>query len=929
MAKASTQRSEVEPRKFEGPVAWLLGRQLIGSLKGTLLFTAFGNKIDPRDWMEAQAFPEPGTVNGDETEFWFDYVADTGDGMKATYSVAYLSAGDLWINPANKYDLPQGSIDTDMVTICETKESSNTEKLPRGQFLMVGGDTTYHLADYPNLANRFQTPFSWATNDRGYDDGKNERPLYGIPGNHDYYDLLDGFRRQFRKPIRPDVENPEVPMLTAQLAITGLRRKQQSSYVALRLPWDWWFWGLDTELGLIDERQRTFFETVYKPKDGTSGPQIPDKLIVATCAPTTVFGKYAGWEDEKAAQTFYQLNLPWHFWTGNSRRKETIEEVYKTLQDEMSLDEAKTVRDKLEQLAPKTDGPEVEIGNGQCRLDISGDVHLYARYWGPQSRPASENVPASDHYASVVSGLGGAFHHPSDTSLDQISEQALYPNKTRSRIEVAEHLFWPISIWQGGLVWLLGFLVAFTIYFSLALPPHTKPLVKSIFTSQTQKPETIAPATASPVTQFVESVILMGSEAANSIATPILGLVKGNEHAVGWICLSVSLLLMIFATKGGRKFFRIRRLRVPNSESMEDRKQRTRNRQRKLQIFIGLNAVLIALGFLFLRAVRADMSKFELSMLVLFTWLVGLSVTIFCLVYSEWLFEKAYKEYVSGNDWNLVYVTAGLGLVGVSAGLWLFGKPYIYVVNDLIFAVVVLGMFLGLIALAYFKGGELLVTNGAKVRAAAAGLWHALLQILVPLLIVGWWRWWSLLTIGIVSIIAYFAGKRALAVRHPSGLSTIWIVYGGIVLGVCFASVYSTWPQYLWLEAASGNTANQYGSWPAVIGALLAGAVGALNSCVWFGWYLAVCFIVFRGHNNEVGGAARIEKFKQFIRFRVTKDTLTGYVIAVDDVSMIGEDRTDEKPYGNDGRSLNPKLIDVFTLSVKGTTSPAKQKPAA
>jgi hypothetical protein len=76
-------------------------------------------------------------------------------------------------------------------------------------------------------------------------------------------------------------------------------------------------------------------------------------------------------------------------------------------------------------------------------------------------------------------------------------------------------------------------------------------------------------------------------------------------------------------------------------------------------------------------------------------------------------------------------------------------------------------------------------------------------------------------------------------------------------------------------------------------------------SCVWFGWYLGVCF-AFNGHNNEVGGACRIEEFKQFIRFRLTEDWLTGYVIAVD------------KP-GMPGWGLNPKVVDIFHLRVKPT----------
>src|SRR4029078_12462507 len=88
----------------------------------------------------------------------------------------------------------------------------------------------------------------------------------------------------------------------------------------------------------------------------------------------------------------------------------------------------------------------------------------------------------------------------------------------------------------------------------------------------------------------------------------------------------------------------------------------------------------------------------------------------------------------------------------------------------------------------------------------------------------------------------------------------------------------------------------------------LAGLAGAVICCLWTGWDFAVCF-AFNGHNNEVGGGARIENFKQFNGFRLARDGITGYVIAVDDVSKI-----DTKVNGRkqDGSDLKPKLIGVF-----------------
>ena len=72
-----------------------------------------------------------------------------------------------------------------------------------------------------------------------------------------------------------------------------------------------------------------------------------------------------------------------------------------------------------------------------------------------------------------------------------------------------------------------------------------------------------------------------------------------------------------------------------------------------------------------------------------------------------------------------------------------------------------------------------------------------------------------------------------------------------------------------------------------LVPSLAAALVGAVMCCYWFGWYLGVCF-AFNGHNNEVGGAARIERFKQFVRVHLTPQGLTGYVIAVNDPTDTG-----------------------------------------
>ena len=188
-------RSSTE-RDFKTPVAWLFGRQLIAGAKWIALYTFFGDQLDARDWMgrptkeatERHAAPSSGD------DFWFDFMADTGDGQKAVYNLAYLCLSDLWIlNPA----IPGAGV-------VSLEPLDNGFKLPRGEFLFVGGDAAYHIADYETLVERFQTPFDWAYDDRVRDVDVPRRPIYAIPANHDYYDALDGFNRQFRKPFNTD-----------------------------------------------------------------------------------------------------------------------------------------------------------------------------------------------------------------------------------------------------------------------------------------------------------------------------------------------------------------------------------------------------------------------------------------------------------------------------------------------------------------------------------------------------------------------------------------------------------------------------------------------------------------------------------------------------------------------------------------------------
>lgn len=97
-----------------------------------------------------------------------------------------------------------------------------------------------------------------------------------------------------------------------------------------------------------------------------------------------------------------------------------------------------------------------------------------------------------------------------------------------------------------------------------------------------------------------------------------------------------------------------------------------------------------------------------------------------------------------------------------------------------------------------------------------------------------------------------------------------------------------------------------YDGWLGLAPAVASGIIAAIMACVWLGWYLAIA-LEFNGHNNEAGGAAQIERFKEFMRIRLARDpktgeeTLTAFVIAVDEPQK-------------SGKNLKPRLVDVLTL---------------
>jgi hypothetical protein len=502
-------------RDFQEPVAWLFGRQFLRSLRGLLLYSAFGGKLDPRDWMTAtlasfdyenpeQFVPglDPVKVReavDDEEGFWFDYISDTGDGMKATYSIAYMCLSDLAVptliapgeeNPTEAGGRVLKAGDRALPILKKVEGRGEAQAvLPRGQFLFIGGDTAYHVSDYMTLIDRIYHTFRWAYEDLVEDGGRTgqevPRPVYGIPGNHDYYDQLDGFRRQFHAPVLWEPRPPNDPASKtkppyledneqAQLRLYGFYRTQAASYVALRLPFGWQMWGLDTETGQIDERQKRFFRRLCGPERDAAEESRddfvipPDRLIVATCAPTTVFGQIAKPDEFRAAAAFGQLGIEQPF-----------------------LPEDLTASKRADGTYDLSQTGDVRLKPNQCRLDLAGDIHHYARYWGPPAPECSEEPrkerpgpqadrPEAESYASVVSGIGGAFNHPTLTYFGHVREQTLYPSERKSTREISRLIFNLWTIWKGGYIQLAGALIAFLVYFAFTVPQSSRELLNNL-----------------------------------------------------------------------------------------------------------------------------------------------------------------------------------------------------------------------------------------------------------------------------------------------------------------------------------------------------------------------------------------------------------------------------------------------------------------
>jgi hypothetical protein len=284
-------RGRVAPRG----VVWFGARSFWGHLRHFVAAAIATEDIDSRDWMtpdepEALAARVIEELGGDPTvptvvealgrDVWIDYVSDTGDDVSVSAAVARMLFAE--------YDLE------------DPERPGEYVLAPRGDLLLFGGDTAYPVATAKEITNRVLVPFNRVLEAKP---DARTRVLLGIPGNHDWYDGLDGFGRMFRRRASRD-EEPRASIVGISrrmlehysewarefvrggkvdkpkaLVLSGYVPVQNASYFVLPLSRSIQLFAADRQLKTLDSRQHRFLVDAYRDRaDASAWVLLPDPL---------------------------------------------------------------------------------------------------------------------------------------------------------------------------------------------------------------------------------------------------------------------------------------------------------------------------------------------------------------------------------------------------------------------------------------------------------------------------------------------------------------------------------------------------------------------------------------------------------------------------------------------------------------------------
>jgi hypothetical protein len=261
-------------------LVWFGVRSFWGHLRHFVASAIATEAVDSRDWMtpdDPKALlahiaerlgGNPAAESLSEAlgrDCFVDFIADTGDDVAVSREVARLLFAD--------YELPEPDRPGELV------------RAPRGELLIFGGDTAYPVATAQEITNRVVVPFNQVLEKLPPD--PTPRVLLGIPGNHDWYDGLDGFARMFRRRTGHDDERPSVvgisPVMLQHLTewarefvrggkiekpralvLAGYTPVQNASFFALAVTPMIQLLAVDRQLRTPDARQRRFLMDAYQ-----------------------------------------------------------------------------------------------------------------------------------------------------------------------------------------------------------------------------------------------------------------------------------------------------------------------------------------------------------------------------------------------------------------------------------------------------------------------------------------------------------------------------------------------------------------------------------------------------------------------------------------------------------------------------------------
>ncbi len=766
-------------RQPRDPVGWMLGPDLVARL-GRLR----EKRHDPRAWMTVPlghrhdehrhcdgryAPTAPEAAPPEAEEIWFDYLSDMGDSGEAMYAIAYACQVDF------DGTLGDAAVPTDGIPLTPVEASGSPSatpgaRLPRGQFLFVGGDAGYHIGDEATIKARVQEPFDWARADLPE---RHDPPvrLYGIPANHDWYDHLKGFAKLFQRPT------PDDP----GIELKGFQRVQQASYAALQLPHGWQLWGLDID-GDLDPRQAEYFRSLLG-----SGDVPPPRLILCTPSPAIAFGRSAPGDVHQQALTALTL--------------------------------------------PHVHDDRAALPKEHCLLELSGDVHHYARY----------QAKDDTGYCSVVSGLGGAFHHPSFVRLGERAAAALYPSAAESLAAIAPKLFHPRSLLVGS--WIRAIPFVLSVLLGLA-------------------------ATSSGGVGWLLDKVFPNAQSYPALPS-LLALAASGGSGLGW------LISQVFP---------------PDSCWLQPTRAADLGRDVLLLIALGLFGIAILVANrLFREIVQVHEQNPQAKR---------------NLAEASWGFGLGGKFNPYRSFWLTTLIVAG-ALIGLMAFLYSPFAPRASVAALDAFALLVgVGALLGGAYVGWSHAAPKGLSWTRKLAISLIGLVHAAVQVVTPLICA---RLVPASLSGDLVDISSFRSPVTAVVAVLLG----WVLFvpgrqffirrwTSLLIATAVASWVTTVAALVTVAPHNYTVAN--GSGAAFFQFVVAPSIAAFLGTTYFTWYLAIVGSL-DGHWNEVGGAARVVAFRQFIRFHLTKDGLRGHTIAVE---QSGPAAT---PQG-----LSFRLIDVFTL---------------